>query len=328
MTSAERSRRRPAVVPAALVLVGVFAAGAAAGWWASGHYAPRYAPDIVVAVAGDAGGAGATDLLTPDVRGLTEADARQVFADAGLAGIPLRTREQPSVAPAGTVVAQEPAAGAPVGAEVVLAVATPAVVPDVVGADVRAAVRDVQAMGATVEVRRVYRPGEPIDSVLAVDPAAGAPAPSHVVLTVAAPAATAYLADLPALTTVCDGAAVTLAAVRYDHALRCPAGDRSVEVTYLLNRRAQRLDAVVGQPDADGGGRVVQFAVIADGTVVASGRLGAGEVRTVGLDTSRVLRLTIRVKAESGAAGGSFAFGDGRVTAGPDDIAALQAVGR
>jgi hypothetical protein len=330
MTSAERSRRRrPAVVPAALVLIGVFAAGAAAGWWASTRYAPRYAPDIVIAGADAPGGAGASELLAPDVRGLTADAARQVLVDAGLASVTVRTLDRPSVAPEGSVVTQDPAPGAPIAEELTLAVATPAVVPAIVGADVRAAVREVQAIGATVEVRRVYQPDAPIDTVLTVAPAAGAAAPPHVVLTVAGPATTAYLANLPAVSTGCGGEAVAVDGVHYEHALVCPAGDRFVEATYLLNRQAMHLSAVVGQPDVDGDGRSVRFEVIADGKVVASGTLKAGQVRAVDLDTAKVLRLTVRVKAESGPPGGSLALGDARVIAGPDAVASLvnQVVG-
>ncbi|WP_344084554.1 PASTA domain-containing protein [Luedemannella helvata] len=324
MTSAERSRRRSAVLPAALVLVGVFAAGSAAGWWAAGRYHPRYAPDIVV-TGSDAPAAGdTTELLTPDVRGLTEAAARQVLADAGLAAVKVRTRSEPAVAPQGTVVTQEPAAGAPIGGEVTLALAAPAVVPRVVGADVRAAVRDLRELGATVEVRRVYRAGAPIDSVLASDPAEGALAAPHVVLTVAAPPATAYLADLPAANSGCGGAAVTVDGVRYERALRCPS---DVDILYLLDRRALRLDAVVGQPDTDGAGRAIRFRVIADGREIADGTLRAGQTRALSLDTSGVVRLAIVVDAESGPPGGSLVFGDGRLTAGPEAIAALRAVG-
>lgn len=330
MTSAERSRRRPAVVPVALVLIGVFAAGAAVGWWASTRYAPRYAPDIVIAGAAAPAGAADSELLTPDVRGLTVDAARQVLVDAGLANVTVRTLDRPSVAPEGSVVVQDPAPGAPIAKELTLSVATPAVVPAIVGADVRVAVREVQAIGATVEVRRVYQPDAPIDSVLAVDPGVGAAAPTHVVLTVAGPATTAYLADLPAVATVCGGQAVAVDGVRYEHALVCPAGDRFAEATYLLNRQALHLSAVVGQPDATGEGRAVRFEVVADGKVVASGTLKAGQVRAVDLDTAKVLRLTVRVKAESGPPGGTLALGDARVTAGPDAVASLinQVVGQ
>ncbi|GAA1825472.1 hypothetical protein GCM10009682_51680 [Luedemannella flava] len=325
MTSAERSRRRPAVVPLALVLVGMFAAGAAVGWWAAVHYHPRYAPDVVVTGA-DAPAAGeGTALLTPDVRGLTAAAAKQVLADAGLAAVAVRTSEQPSVAPEGTVVAQEPAAGAPIGDAVTLAVATPAKVPEVVGEDVRAAVRALQALGATVEVRRTYRPGSPIDAVLAVDPGEGATAPTHVTLTVAGPPATAYLADLPVGNSGCGSAAVVVAGLPYGHGLRCPAGAGFVDVLYVLDGHALRFDAVVGQPDAESAGRVARFSVIADGREIAAGTVRAGQTRALSLDVADVARLAIRVRAESGPTGGSLVFGDARFSAGAAAIAALRA---
>jgi hypothetical protein len=264
----------------------------------------------------------------PDVRGLSESEAREVIADSGLSDAKIKTKDQPSIAAKGTVIAQEPAAGADRAGTVTLTLAAPAEIPPVVGADVRAGVRDLQELGATVEVRRTYQAGAAVDTVLAVDPAVGKPVPPHVILTVAAPPAIAYLGDLSGTQGGCAAEAVSVNGVRYEHALRCAADvGRFTEAAYLLDRKTLRFDAVIGQPDTDAPGRTVQYAVVGDGKVMVSGVLRYGETRTLSLDTSGVLRLVLRVTAGSntvGAAVASVAFGDARVTAGPADIAAVR----
>jgi hypothetical protein len=158
----------------------------------------------------------------------------------------------------------------------------------------------------------------------------GKPVPPHVILTVAAPPAIAYLGDLPGTQGGCTAAALSVNGARYEHALRCAADvGRFTEAAYLLDRKTLRFDAVIGQPDTDATGRTVQYAVVGDGKVLVSGVLRYGETRTLSLDTSGVLRLVLRVTAGSNTAGpavASLAFGDARVTAGPADIAAVRTV--
>jgi hypothetical protein len=176
-------------------------------------------------------------------------------------------------------------------------------------------------------VRRTYQAGAAVDTVLAVDPGVGKPVPAHVILTVAAPPAIAYLGDLPRVQTACTAAALSVSGLRYEHALRCPADvGRFTEAAFLLDRKTLRFDAVIGQPDTDVSGRTVQYAVVGDGRTLVSGVLRYGETRTLSLDTSGVLKLVLRVTADSGGSGASIAFGDARVTAGPADIAAVRGV--
>lgn len=310
-----------------VAVLGLLGIGGAAGWWAATQFAPRYAPDVNITV--DSGpGARSDSPAMPDVRGLTEAEARQVIADAGFGKATVKSRQQASVAPVGTVVSQEPVAGAPVTGQVTLVLASAATVPSVVGRDVRVAVRDIQAMGASVEVRRAYQAGSTVDTVLAVEPATGQAVPDHVVLTAASPPATAYLVELAAMQNTCAPDAVTVSGVRYEHAVHCVAVVGTfTEASYQLNRRALRLDAVLGQPDNDIPGRAVQYAVLADGRVVVSGVLRYGETRTLSLNTAGVVRLVLRVTADSASTGVTLAFGDARVTAGPAEIAAIRAGG-
>jgi hypothetical protein len=314
----------------ALVGLGLFAGGLATGWYAAREWAAPYAPEVVITVApaGSAGPAGADVAAMPDLRGLSEAEARQAIADLGLGGITVETRQRPSIGAPGTVVAQDPPGGSPVGRSAVLTLAAPAVVPKVVGGDVTSATRDLQALGATVDVKRVYQAGASVDTVLAVEPAAGRPVPERVLLTVAAPPATLFLSELPSPGSDCSTDALPINGVRYERAIRCgaPTGTAS-QAVYLLNRQAAGVQAVVGQPDTDQPGRTVHFELLGDGKVLVAGDVAYGQSRTIEVPTVNVLRLELRAQTKGGSdtsVGGSVAFGDIRVIGGADAIAALK----
>lgn len=320
-----RRRRRLIAGAAAAVVLGLFGGGVATGWWAADRWSPRLAPDLEVTV-GEVVSGGAAGAM-PDLRGLAAAEARQVLVDLRLGATQVVVREQPSVGVAGSVVAQDPAAGEPVAATVTLVLAAAAVVPVVDGQDVSVAVRALEGLGAAVEVRRTYQPGVPADRVLAVEPAAGSAVPARVVLTVAAPPASVDLAELTAVDSDCSVEDVQLNGARQENSLTCRAGESEfAEAVYLLNRRTARLEAVLGQPDTGQPGRRVRLEVVGDGRVLAAEVLGYGEARQIGVDTVGVLRLQLRVRVEGEGTETVYgAFGTARVIGGPADVAALKA---
>jgi beta-lactam-binding protein with PASTA domain len=113
-------------------------------------------------------------LAVPNAVGLTESEARSQLVDAGFA---VTTRRVFSDEPAGTVVAQEPAAGERVapGTKVRLNVSKGSAnveVPDEVGNTVDQAQSELAAKGFKVSITRV--PSEqPVDTVVAQDPSGG-----------------------------------------------------------------------------------------------------------------------------------------------------------
>ncbi len=129
------------------------------------------------------------DLATtvPDVVGQTQADATAAIIAAGLT-VGAVTNAGSATVPAGSVISQNPAAGASVGggSAVDLVVSTgPIVVPDVVGQDQATASANITAAGLTPQINLVFD-GAPAGTVIAQNPAAGSNASQNddVVLTV------------------------------------------------------------------------------------------------------------------------------------------------
>ncbi len=296
--AADRTDRRRLVWAAGCAAAAFFVAGAATGWWAADRFSPRTQPPVVV-VAPTPGGVDAAPRVgtMPDLRGLTEAQARQVLHDLGLGGVTVLVEARPAVAVPGTVIAQDPVGSAPVAGTVVLTLAAPAVVPDVVGDSVAEAVRELEELGARVELVRVYAPDTPVDRVMAVEPGAGEPVPETVVLTVSSPPAIAPLTALRPIEGGCRQVSdVQVDGRRYADALRCePFLLGGIDAVYLLNREITEFTAVVGQPDDAEPGVRMRVQVLVDGAVAATETLSWGTSRTLTVDTSGALRLELRV---------------------------------
>lgn len=276
---------------------------------------------------GSGAGASVSGPVMADVRGLTTADAKQVLTDLNLGVVTVTVREAPSVGRPGTVVAQDPPAGEPAADVVTLVVAASAVIPAVVGTPVAQATRDLEQLGAHVIVQRVYRPDVAVDTVLQVQPAAGRPAATNVVLTVSSPPAAVYLADLNPVAGRCSKADENVNGTAYHHSLRCTVATDVDEVEYLLNRRTVRLEGVLGQADTGEPGQVLRFELLGDGKVLVAMQLGYGQSKPVQVSTVNVLRLTLRVGRVGSPAPGTGSvpaiFGDIRVVGGPSDVVAL-----
>lgn len=328
------TRRRLVVVTAACAAAGLFLAGAATGWWAADQFSPRSAPQVSVVAAstgdGEADGA-PSQVVMPDVRGLTEADARQVLSDLGLAGVTVIVASQPSVATSGTVVAQDPVASAPLARTVMLTLAAPAVVPDLVGIAVTEAIRQVEDLGARVRVVRTFAPEAGMDEVIAVEPPPGEPVTGNeVVLTVSTPASEATLTQLRPIEGGCRTVAdVQVDGVVYHDALRCDRLRASGHtIVYLLNRGVTEFTATVGQDDASEPGEQVRVEVLVDEVVVSTSVLAWGESERVSADTDEGLRLTLRITPVGDDVDNRapvVVFAEPTLRGGPDAIQALLA---
>lgn len=267
----------------------------------------------------------------PDLRGLTEGDARQVLHDLGLASATVIVDSRPSVATTGTVVAQDPVGSAPVAATVVLTLAAPAVVPDLVGASVVDAIREVEALGARVRVVRTFAPEAGVDQVIAVEPSPGEMVTGgEVVLTVSTPASEVMLNQLRPIEGSCRTVAdVQLDGALYHDALRCERlGASGHSVVYLLNRGVTEFTVTVGQDDASEPGEQVRVEVLVDEAVVSSNVLAWGESERVSIDTGGGLRLTLRISPAGDDFDGrppALVFAEPLLRGGPDAIQDLLA---
>lgn len=127
------------------------------------------------------GGGDGAKVEVPDVIGMTRKKAGATLENAGLKTGKV-TRVQDDEAPQGTVVEQDPAAGAKTekGSAVAIRVvaspsptATPAAVPDVVGSSQSGAESRLTGSGFTVIVEQAESDTEPVGTVISQDPQAG-----------------------------------------------------------------------------------------------------------------------------------------------------------
>lgn len=109
----------------------------------------------------------------PDVVGLPEEKARQVLTDAGVAEI--KTKHKQSYKDAGTVLSSSPEAGGAFTSDdtIVLTVAVPHTLPDVVGKKVADATKELEDMDLDVDVTYVASDKDG-RTVVSTEPAAGA----------------------------------------------------------------------------------------------------------------------------------------------------------
>ena len=108
----------------AVLIVGALILGGVSGWVLRGAlFADPVAAPISIA---QPTAIGALDLRMPDVRGLSEDDARQVIVDAGFDPGVIKVLQVPSVSPAGNVVKQTPVSQTVNPASITLSLPSPA----------------------------------------------------------------------------------------------------------------------------------------------------------------------------------------------------------
>jgi hypothetical protein len=320
--------RRLRVVGVVLVAVGLFAGGSAFGWRLRGEPEQPPALEVVVDRPVNVAAAAAAGTM-PDLVGLAAADAQQALVTAGFTAEQVTVELTPAAGAEGLVVGQQPSAGSPQDAAVVLYVSTAATVPAVVGG-VEAEARDaLSRLGAQVVVTRTFDPAAIEGTVLAVDPAAGAPLVDRVNLTVAAPPSSVFLSALDPVEGSCSTGQVTVAGQQFADSLSCRAGRSPVEVAYSLEGRATLLQGAVGLSDRAGTGPAVQFRVTGDGNVLLDETVGFGEARPVSIPVAGILRLVVTVELASPdfQTAPVGVFGEMRLVGSPADIDILAAAG-
>lgn len=294
-----RSRRRwvwPIVVGALLLLMAAGGTGTYFGWSAAtARDLPAPDPSVVTVAPGlyDAG----AQVLMPDVRGLTQDDALTALADAGIPRSVISTRTVPWSGQRGLIVSQTPAFGQAAPDSVVLSVAAPAEIPDVIGGPEAQAVRSLEDLGARVLTKRVYRPGTQAGSVLAVSPAVGKPVPEAVTLTVSEAAGAVFLSQVPSIEGGCGTGETVLSGTDRLGAVLCRAGSVEFpnEVAYLLRGGVQEIEGTIGIPDDQDPSATATLALVLDGKVVRTVRVKYGAPAEVSVKAPGALRLDVRV---------------------------------
>jgi len=255
---------------------------------------------IQITVAAQGGNGAVTDIVMPDIRGLTEATARQALADRGVSPAIVTVRKVPNVVAEGYVVAQTPVPGTVNPDAVVISLPEPATTPKMVGQTEDAARLALRDLGADAKVTRKFDPAVAAGTVIASTPSEGQPLIELVELVVGSPAATMALADV-SRTGPCGSGGAIVNGTQGDHSVVCgavktAAGKTPSETVWLLNRKVSKLTATVGIDDHSAPGSSAAVKVVADGAVVYQSTVTYGKSATLDISVANVLRLSVTVE--------------------------------
>ena len=326
-----RRLRRGGVVVVVLGLLGV---GAVGGWWLRDRSARRPPPDVRINV--EAGAAGATSSTVnpegmPSLVGLTEDEALEALAAVGIGPGQVESAEQPAAGQPGIVVGQEPTPGRKLTGTVKLRISAPATMPDLAGKSETDARQLLGDLGAQVVVTEAFDPARPEGTVLATDPAAGAPLTDRVTLTVAQAPTSVFLSALDAVDNDCSTGQATVNGTPYPEAFTCNVNPtRPAVLEYVSNRRASLIQATIGLSDRGEPAFPGLYRVFVDGTLAAEQTVPFGQAAELSVPVAGALRVRIEVYAVGDpntccGSGARAVLGNARFVGAPDAIAALIA---
>ncbi len=263
--------------------------------------------------------------VMPDIVGLQLDDAIEVLAGAGIDTGSLVVGTRQAAGRSGRVVAQSPRPGRPAVTRLELTTATEAAVPDVVGLPEEEARSALTAIGADVDVVRIYAPGTGTGTVVGVEPGAGSVASELVVLRVAAPQSSVYLDALELAETSNCATGAAAAADGRRHAFVCsvrPDGPGSLVVD--LDEKIDQLVLTFGVPPTSTSYQF-RLEVVVDGQLRATAPAGAGQSAplTVGLQGGTTLLLRVTAAAGAGFAREDVYLAEARLFGGEPQIASL-----
>jgi len=174
-------------------------------------------------------------------------------------------------------------------------------VPNLVNLSLDEAKALVKGSGVTLKVVNVADDETASGTVVKQAPEAGAPFTETVVVNVARPSVKTYLIELSPVEESGEGISdignATLNAETMTNSLwmrTCVYEDRSISAGYNLGRAHTRFRTVVGMQDDQVSGSFAQFRVFGDGRLLADVRADLGAPKTIDVDVSGVLRLTIQ----------------------------------
>jgi hypothetical protein len=238
-------------------------------------------------------------LVMPDLRGLSEADSRQILADVGVSASAINIVDQPAAGEAGIVLGQDPVYSYPVDGTVSLSVSVEATVPEFEGRAATEVLDELDQLGAEVKTVSRYVPGVEVGEVASVTPAPGTLLPVAVTVVIAAEPDEVALIDVAATEDTCYTDTDSLNGRTYDRLLLCSADAGPVSQTWVVKRAGSRLTGVVGIPDSGDPSQSMQIEIVADGLVVSTLVATYGKTTPFEVDMSGVLRLSLRYRSST-----------------------------
>lgn len=303
------------------------AAGLILGWVARGALVEDPSVNAAEGEGQQTPAEGEEKLPMPDVRGLTEADARQVIADAGYDPTSVKISNVPSVLTTGTIAAQNPVAGTTNAKDITLSLPAPALMPDLTGKSLDEASRTLSSMGAQPLVNRVYDPKTTTGSIISSVPGSGAALTATPTLVVAgAPD------SLPLSTFKASGSCGTISSGSVNgtpiaSGVSCTARRDASTTFWILGRTLNRLQAVVGFEDRADKTSRAKVKITADGNVILDKEISYGDGDKIDADVTNVLRLEIEVTASTAtgsSSSSSIVLGNATLLGSAEAIAALD----
>jgi serine/threonine-protein kinase len=249
--------------------------------------------------------------VMPDLTGMTLSAAQAALAPYN---VQVKTVNKIDAQPAGSVIEQDPVAGAPFAQLVTLTVSTaPATVPDVTGKTFRDAQQQLTKAGFTVVENPIFDQQKADGLVTGQNPPAGTGNAAEVTLDVVRRPAVTYLADMQPVsvdrmnyptngTTKANGKS-------YSHGLlMTPPASGIGTVEYDFSRQYRKLSGELGLDDKSDSAAVGKVEIYGDGRQLLAQDVPFGTTTPVDLDVTDVLRIKITVASVDGTS--SIVFGD------------------
>jgi len=249
--------------------------------------------------------------LMPDFVGQTVPEAEAILKplNVRIKKIPLIAQEA-----AGTIIEQDPVAGADFAQTVTLTVSTaPATVPDVTNKTFADAEAALTKLGFIVKQNPVFDQKRADGLVIAQNPPADTSNVAEVTLDVVRRPVIAYLADMS--TVAKDNLDEFTAGspkangVSYSHGLRVePYAGYRADLEYDMSRQYRKLSGALGLDDKSASAAVGKVEIFGDGRQLTQVDVPFGSTIPVELDVTDVLRLKITISVVDGT--GAVVLGD------------------
>lgn len=242
-----------------------------------------------------------SDLVIPDVRGLTSTDAKQALVDAGFDAAVIKAEELQWGGESDIVIVQSPVVGEIVKDSIILEISAATQMPDVVGNGQTEAIAALGAVGVDPEVVEEFDLATRTGTVLKSSPEAGQPLTDAVQLTVARAGASLFLSTLEQVERSCSTVEARINGKAHPNSLECQGGQEEPTVGFwLLDRHAMLITGTIGVDDRGESAAAGTVTFVGDGAELGSYVVSYAKPQEVSLNVEGVLRLEILVSAPEG----------------------------
>ena len=239
-------------------------------------------------------------LKMPSIVGLSDADAREKLADAGIQNATFTPT--PQAGPSNLVLSQVPSSGSADLTTVTVEISQPVAMPDFTGqpaADTRAT---LIGLGAVVTVEETFDPALAPGVVISQTPASAASVvvPEEVTLQVSSAGTELFLDQVSSPTADCEMGGAKVNTYQSGHAMYCAFSyyddpGRSAANEFDLNRSASVLRFIGGLDDSSPTSGRVRLIVYGDGIKLWEHDYGLGESTEENIPITGVLRLRLEM---------------------------------